>query len=670
MATIGNYVGSICTLTQLVGVHYAGTVCRTSQMVGTTYSGSVYLLSQVVDLRVTYSGSVCPLSQNIQASYAGSICKIGQYVRQVSPGDFYYRNGWDFSITIGNTLITPDMVQGNIDISFSESNNNLADFVIIIPEPVAFIDEVYDGASLVVINYYDDTGAYTVFTGLVETPRIDIINKTLTIQCNNQRTDLINSTFVSPISNIGRYSSPIQGTYTDAASELDLRLKTIPSALDFNMYNTLCITNWIAKSVADFTFVNEDVKRATPSIVWQDRSSIINEVVTNLKYQRTRLYHFQLPFDWTASYFGNLDDYQFYQYSTPTVTMVENAIKATTWKKVDNVVYTQIYPTSYNWFGFPYLVNVDYEFDGAGNVVKDPLGNSLYKVIPATVLDSVDVMKADWHAAIRFSQFIVEDYTLTVAAPQSITQNGAIISNVNNNYQDAYDDTVWSTFATPVNQTSYYIDIPELNEGTLNLAILTELDIARTSILATHRGTQVTVQLFFQPTLQLSHTVEINTDKIQCKGKVVAIKHLLDTNDGDRYTEVTIALFRSQGSTTETPRVAPARPTYTPTIPSNTVSLGNHYGIPLVTGTITDTWNGMIGSKLNYISGNAGDYTPDGHELDISFRYSFRPAFTDTFIVDTPAVPDSIRANADLPVAATYDIIIPNDDLFIDLTGV
>ena len=652
-----------------VGV-YAGSTCALSQTVGRMYVGSVCTLQQAVNLRLTYVGSVCDFAQNVKATYASAgVCKVSQRVRTVIVGDFYSRNGWDFDITIGNTIITPDMVHGNIGIDFSESSNNLAEFELLMANPVPFIDTVYDGASEVVINYYDNTGAYRVYTGLVDSPQIDIINKTVTLKCNNQRDELINNKLASLVQSIGRYSLPIQGEYTDVASELDLRLQSTPTAVDFNSYNTPNVTSWLAKATPDYVLTDSDVYRRQPVIDWQDRANIVNQVVVNLKYTRTRLYHYQQSFDWTASYFGDQNDYFYYQYSTPTVAMIENAISQTSWTKVDSVVYVEPYPILYNWFGLPYTVKVEYAFDDLGNIISDPLGNSLYKTIPPAVLETVNVMKANWTAAIRFAQFIVEDYVLTVNAPQSIAQNGTVTSNINDGYQDEYDASEWEDFKKPVNTASYYTDIPELVAGTLNQAILAELDIARTSILSTHRGTQVTVQVLFMPDVELKHTIEIATDKISCKGKVVKIRHLLDTNDGDKWTELTIALFRAQGSATETARVSPTRPTYTPTLDSNTVYLGNHYGTPAVSGTITDTWNGMIGSLLTYYSGQAGDYTPDGYVLDIPFIYTFRTEFVEEFRVDTPAIPDTLRSTRNLIKSATYDIVIPNDPLDIDLSG-
>lgn len=651
------------------GNSYSGSVCLLSQISAIKYQGSTCKLTQDVQLRLVYSGSVCLLSQATVMNYTGSVCKLGQWTRIPHTGRRLRTDDnqeWDFSLFVGNTQITRDMIAQNVIIRKSEGQNSTIEFRVIIDDPVSFITSIYDGASQVVFDYAQNGVVTRMITALVDSPQIDMLNKLVIIKCSNQRSELINQKMASLISGIGIYSDKVFGEFNDIKSQLDMRLKTTPTAVDFDSYNNVLITPWNAKSTPDFTLTDSDTYRRTPDIDWQNRGDIVNSVSITLDYKRTRLYHTQRNFSWTASYFGNPNDYAANLYTSPTVTMINSAIKDASWKKVGDGSYTAVYTLVNNWFGLTYTPNVLTLTDTNNNTVTDLKGDILYSKIAVPSVETINVMQASWSAAIHFSQFIQESYTLSLTAPQSINQNGQVTQNNSYEYADDYDATIWEEYAKAVpvpagavqSGTNYYLDIAELIPGTLNQALKTCLNLGKTSILATHRNTQVTVQSKLIPNLELSHTVELDTDLVQCRGKVVEIEHVFNLNSGDTSTKVVIALSRVEGNTiSETTLIPPARPGYSPSYPTDTITLGNHYGQTPVDGTISDTWNGFIGNK-------ATTYTTGF----FNFTYKYRSDFTDIFRVDTPAISDALRAIAILPVSANYNINIPNDPLNIDLS--
>lgn len=654
------YVGSVCTFTQIVG--------------GLNYSGSVCKLQQIVSFRQSYSGSISKFTQIVSGNYAGSICKIQQRVIHATvAGDFFHRNGWDIAITIGAYEITPDMLHGSITINKTEKSNSTCEFTVFIDNPVDFIDQIYDGSQEVVIDYYNGATVYRQITALVDSPEIDMINKTVTIKCSNQRTELINSRLSGIVKTIGSYSKPVLGEFKNVAEELDLRLKTVPASVDFDAYNNVNINYWQAAVSADYILDDVDVYFRRPNITWQNRGDIVNHIQSTLKYKRTRLYHYSRDFDWTASYFGNPTDFGYNLYTSPSVSMVNEATNAATWKRFNPATFVEVYTAASSWFGVAYSTAVTVFTDNSGNTINDSKGDALYSLQPATSnlqtktpnVNDVHVMRANWSAAIRFSQFLEETYTLDVYAPQSINKNGEVVSYQDVSYEDVYDAQEWENFPkltsipaeAVTSDDSYYVDIAELNPGALSQAILTLLAMAKTSILSSHRNTQVEIQGKFIPGLELRHTVQLSLDLIQCKGRVVKIQHVLNAINGDTTTTLTIALSRAPGSTSNTALTVPARPAYTPSIASGTILLGNHYGTPAVEGTVTDTWNGFIGNKAIHFT--AGFF---------NLSYTARTAFTDIFRVDTPAVSDTLRALKELPVSASYNISIPNDTLDMDLS--
>jgi len=177
-------------------------------------------------------------------------------------------------------------------------------------------------------------------------------------------------------------------------------------------------------------------------------------------------------------------------------------------------------------------------------------------------------------------------------------------------------------------------------------ALATEIDLAKTTILSTHRNTQVIVETPLKPNYELSHTVAISTGKLTAKGKIQILAHTLSVSEGrGNTTTITLALFRSKGSASETPTYVPSRPSDAIIIPTSPVVLGSHYGV-------TDaSYNGHIGNKNNpRVIGQLK-----------------RTAVTEEFRVDTPAIPDAYRKLRQLPVSADFEVFVPNDDLDINL---
>ncbi len=668
--------GIITDINNLVGfVTPAANIVDIRNLVGNISVDIITNVEQDVIFQSSTSGIICGVENTITSISSGTVVNILERVHSTNNifPSFFDRMGWDYSIFIGDLEITQDMLHGDIKVSKASNTNTTVEFTILVSDPVAFIDDVYDGTKEVVIDYYDGTTGYRLATTLVDSPVINLLEHKVTLKCSNQRKELIEGSMAATVKSIGRYSEPVHGSFNSVNDELDLRLKTVPMDVDFDSYNNVNLNLWAAKATPDFIFEGNDIYRRAPTIDWQNRGDVVNTYVINLGYKHTRLYHYQLPYNWTAPYYGNVADYTANLYTSPSTDMINNAIDGTSWKKIGDASYTQVYPEVFGWFGVSYSSKVVTFTDSSGATITDAKGDTLYQNIPDAVRNDLHVMQASWSAAKRFSQYIQENYTITVRAPQSITKNGTVTDYQDVKYEDDYDAGDWEAFdkesgilpGATVSNNSYYLDIAELAPGTLNKALLTCIDMGKTAILNTHRGTLVTLQCkWLKPELELAHTIEIDAPTLRdwpalaCKGKIVKIEHRLDTIDGDRQTEVTIALYRVPGSVSPTAITLPVRPVYAPSIPSSAISLGNHYGIIPVDGTGSDSWNGFIGNKATHFTTNI---------FGVEIPYTVRTEFTDIFRVDTPAIPDSLRAIQNLQATATYNILIPNDPLDIEL---
>jgi hypothetical protein len=579
---------------------------------------------------------------------------------------FAQRNGYIIQVVVGSRVLPDEMIFGDITIIKEESQNNQAVLSLLVQDPVEFIDEVW--GKNITIDHISADGFYRMFTGVVAIPEIDLINRYVKLICSNNRDDLINNTLAYLLPATGRYSFDVQGEVTDTASEMRLRMNTVPKSLDFDGYNNYSFNSWFAKDVADYTIEADDIYYRQPRVIWQDRTKIKNYASINITYQYTRLYHYERPFTWAFPY--EFCEFLHWQYSLPSVSMIEEAITQAGWKTSSPTVYTSVFPPGTCTFGaFVVAWNTNSianqgtyseKFDALGNLISDPDGNNVYEFSPfdnQTDLSSIFTIGADWSGAIRFSQYIIEDYSFVVQSTQSINQFGNVALNSKTSLKDDFDAGTWEKFTTvtpaPADAvtcgTNCYYFNEDTNPNNLTNAILASIDEAKTSIYSTHRNTFVIAETPLKPYLELSHTVKMESDLITAKGKVQKVIHTLSIAEGrESSTEITLALFRSRGSAMETPTYIPARPTDTLSIPDETVTLQNHYGVD------DESYTGYIGNKFN----------PSSNPLSL---VGTRTDVDEEFRVDTPAIPDAYRKVRTLSGGThTFELDIPNDLLEVE----
>ena len=171
-----------------------------------------------------------------------------------------------------------------------------------------------------------------------------------------------------------------------------------------------------------------------------------------------------------------------------------------------------------------------------------------------------------------------------------------------------------------------------------NNATNTAINKAKTDILQAHRDSRVTFELFIKPEIDLRHTIQLTSGRIQCKGKVVSITHSFN---------------RATGVQAESSFVPPTRPVDNYVSSSGAISLGSHYGVD---PTNHPEWNGHIANK--WLKVYESGYT--------DWRKSNYP---ESFVVDTPAIGDSVRLTRTLTKSQTYNVSIPDNNLIWTTVG-
>lgn len=648
----------------------SGTLISIDQQVAFIGSGVLINIEQEINLRVSGSGILLNMDQQVVSLGSGALINICQQVLSTQEQRFFTGNGWDAVVTLGGLSVPRSQIQ-NIEVTHSVGDNARAT-VTLNPGSATYNLYSYQGKQLT-ISARTGTEYKRLFTGIVDIPRVELINEKIILEGISNRETLIRNNLTPYVPTIGYYSSAIFGDPRNVFQETNDRLTTIPFDLDFDGNNNWTLTSWTPKGTADFTLGNNNLYREQqPTVRIESSRDVVNKVVIDATYVYQRLHQLSINYSWSAA---GLDVCEFLTKGNtlPSRSMIQEAAKSAGWA-VYNMGFTELWSggfyrcngVSIGWVNNKQSVVVSSTgaLDSRGNVYTASSTTGL------SSLNSVLARGAAWAAKTRVAQNVRENYTITVQSPQSQTLYGVRENNQKIDIQSEFDVSQWenernynSEFSGTKRKSSdantYYIN-SDLNNTDLNKAMIVALNQAKTTILKSHRDTEVMYTTFINPNLALRHTVALNTSRIVTKGKVKTIKHMLNA-EGEATTEVTLLLYRGVGSQVETTLSPPARPTFVNPSPLTSISLNSRWGQdPSTVGA--RKWTGYIGNKwITAFTGGAGRF---GFNTD-----TYMTTFQESFVVDVPQVPTDRRQDVVYAVTQSYNVQIPTDNLsviFID----
>jgi hypothetical protein len=631
-------------------------------------------IEQIVSFREVGEGKLFEIEQTVQSRGVGQILAIEQRVQSSGDVAGVVRRGWEAFVTLNGQAI--ECLHAQIQVTRTESGAALMTVTNIPSLGIQDIDNL--AGKPITCDIQIPAGLFRIFTGKVDVPHINLIEKKITLNCTDNRIELINTTMASAVPSIGYWSPVIFSTPKDAAEELDQRLTTVHMSVDFDPYGVFSVTSKQVKVTPDFILTGippDGVYYRDPSIEYTSRANITNRITITFQYRFARLYHMEKVFSWTSPIASNLCLFLQQGYTFAARSMIEQAVLSSGWPVRGEISYAGIQPSGwYNCPAFGGGISGAIAWSttsftrGAATPVRDPdtglirkdaNGNPVMETLTRKVTDYSQTFAngAQWRGTTRWVQTVIENYSLVVSAPQSIAQYGAVDAANQYSSQDTTDTSSWENYKTyndpyghPEIPANYFVDTATTRSA-LNGGITTAVNIAKTTILNLHRDTRVSINRFIWPQVDLKHTVEVNATitnggALRARGKVFNIVHTLDCGTGEGVSNITLALSRAQGSQVDTPVNIPVFGLDTIDFGSPTVALGNHYGED---PTNHPEWNGRIGNK--YI------FTP-GFFPTLS-------SYPEQFIVDTPAIPDALRADREKSIAANYLIGLPNNLLEI-----
>ncbi len=231
-----------------------------SQTVGILADGECIRFSQNVQLLADINGTIVTFSQDVRVVLSESpVITFSQSVENSSVASFFDIYGWDIIVLINNRLLPSTAIWGDLSISKTSNTDSLCKLKVHVNDPYSFLYD-NDGGDIVIkyrsststnfnplLSSLDPLGWHTVFTGKLDIPELNLIEKYVVLNCSNRRLATILDELPTILPTIGRYSPDIQGTITNIETELNYRLSTVPMDVDLDSYNNLLLNSWYIK---------------------------------------------------------------------------------------------------------------------------------------------------------------------------------------------------------------------------------------------------------------------------------------------------------------------------------------------------------------------------------------------------------------------------------------
>lgn len=671
----------------------SGNLLTFSQTVGLIASGDLLVFKQRVTQYSVGDGDLLTITQSVSSIASGNLLTLSQMVTEengypYNPSNptipssiphYIVRNGWYPIFIIGSYVWPDNYIYDSFIITQNEGEDRLLTFTFLFRKktPYGTINfEAFDGMPVVLYIYYLNGTSDRIFTGYINKIDVDIMNGSVTCSCVADRRNLTLNTYAAQTPLIGYYDEDVLGQSTDIFDQLEKRLSTVPYTVDVDRWGQLQLSTLMPANTANFEFNNSDVygnnpEKGDPKVEKILRSRVVNTINIQLKYQYQRRYHGNATFDWDWG--TDLCEFLLEGESLAQRATIEAAINSTGWVlNPPGVAYTEPPANGlYNCGGQQIAwstvrvsgTNIETRKDKDGNTIKGMDGKPLKIATGGVVEDSRKLLAigASWHMSYRWSQNVTETYTLSVTAPQSISQYGVIQQTDSAAVDENSDNSEWENYTSYKSTTGmqheddshiYYLDYTP-NRNKLYNAFNILVNKAKTSILKAHRDNRVTFSIPLNSSIEMYHTIYLNCSRIQAYGKVVRIEHIAKIADGDAYTVITIALCRSLSSASDSVFALPSIPTQIPPDPEGWfINISSIYG-----EEPSDNFKGFVGNRWK---------TEDDFTYGFRGTNTYKTDIQEQFIVKPPDINETYRNVLQLASAGSYIVSIPNHTLTIN----
>lgn len=560
---------------------------------------------------------------------------------------------WKPRVILGGNDVTSRLT-GRLSVEAEEGAARIAEFFLV-PEDGSINIFSLSGATVVIDYVTIESGAdvaQRLFTGRVDIPEYDPGERLLKFSCTDDLQNRVANMTRAQIDALcgGRYAEAVQGETDDNWEYAQAQMRTVSGSLDAGAHGGMRVTPW--HGIATFrTFTLDDTLDKEIHLDLPRRTHLVNRVDCIFEYRHARLRQRYFGMSFRADLDTVIDR------GLPLLAQetVASALKATGWDVVDA-----------RYWEFPALRPL-------------PGGGYWFNRSDLTCMEARATLRQRW------AQTITEEYSITVTAPQSISANGTIARTERGSLQSEWDAQAWednSTTDPVLTGTASQDHAPDITTAERDTALQALVDVARVTILGSHRSGRVSATIPAMPSLDLVHACRINTPTVQATGKVVRVMHIMDMDDGSALTEFSIAVSGHGAvgiEVTDTPVVAPDAPAGTETTAPDFAYLYLHVGAQADSEDYSDTMQGWIvnaprafnvtdqgGSSYTYDAETQKEQQQDYSGTVSNSSYIEAKAYpSEGFRLILPAVEDDQREPATIPGGSEYQVDIPEDEFLL-----
>lgn len=579
-------------------------------------------------------------------------------------------------VTLDGTDIS-DQLTGDWSVEYEEDASGLATVQIVPDAGVVSLGDYVGNRLAVTYRVLDSNGAtvgdYLLFAGYVSDPVYHPAAGILTLDATTDLQgvlDAIDRTHLDYL--VGGTWSPV--VFEEGAQGFDYatdQLRSRPASM-WHSPGGIVVTNWAAKTTPDLTFTADQVIAESVSYETATRRDLLNrvEISFDYRFQRMRQRTIAVNFRMYPVTFCEL---LINGFKLPQRQMVETASSGGGWYRQGDIYYVPLPGAGY------YRCFPSASGPAAAKYIawgREYLGYLLYD-------DDWDDLcwGASWKSARRWAQTVTERHAITVRSPQSQTGNGDIVSQESYALTSEQDIADWlddAEFQGRGNKTGWTVvstgesaggdengdvsrdatDDVLTGRAAADQARQVMIDVAKTDQLRAHRQNTVQWSSLFQPAVNLTRTIKLETDTVTAQGKCRRYRHSGSIDSGEATTLVELALSRHFGTglvtdSPTTPDDAPDKP-LEDDIPT-TLYLGTNIG------GRTDT-SPLGGDEVGYFS----NWIYDPSNTDPFAANPSDPEATlypESFICEYPAIEGAALDALELPAEQVVDVDIPVDTL-------
>jgi hypothetical protein len=591
-------------------------------------------------LPMTLSGYVTTPAASIpvrlRGAVASSVASLPMYLQGPDPAHYGASAAkWAAKVLLNNVDISAQLTQ-SVTVRLEENASGLATFRLI-PGAGAIDLNDFERKSVAIDFVALDSGGATLytsrrFTGITTKATYNPDSGILTVDCTNDLQGKLENISREAATELigGQWNKHIFDEDADGWQYAQDRLSTIPSSIWVNQYGQLVVTPWAAKATPDVTLTDSGRFSDTLSLSRVSRRDLISQNTLNIDFRFTRLRHREISvvFYFSYGFCGYLDGAA----KIPQKSTILSAADSNAWTRTSTINFTDLpdagtYCGGKNWIG----------------------GTDDFCI------------GANWKAARRWAQTITEEYALTVSAPDIAEAIGVQAVTESYGVEATYDSTDYENItdfsgppATSVLSSKtgdYQIDADAAEEDgrtQMELAQTCALAKASTEILSRARGNRLTVGALYNPAINLSSTITVNTPSLVAKGKVFSYDETLNFSSGRPEMSVVLALSRHGGSGSASGDTldAPTQPDQDQeTVTARTYYLGARAGGTINAPADSDEWDGWI---TNAYGAGVTDPTT---------------LYNERFVLRMPEIEDTARNATEVQAATTYVVEVPEDTL-------